>query len=704
MSHNHLSDSVAPTVSSSTADSWRMDDEIDLREYLEVLIRWWREILLVTGAVAVLATGAMFTLEQLTPPIYEASATVAIARVKSDITFDDRYRTLSEEELQQLRGDARRSALLGLVRNSAVAEAVINELGGSLPLDERNPALLLEQIGASLVTSENGRSDSDLIRVTVQSESPELSALIANAWANHYVQHVNTLYGSVPAELMASVRNDLDLATVDYEAAQRNLEAFIAQDNADQLARLIAENESVISAIQMGKQAALQSLIDKELAARQEIAAAYINALAQNRLLGFEKEQEAKRQIVAAYIDSELENRLNAFYDDQRARQEIYTRLVNAELNSVTTIFDKQVEDNLLQLARRYEEKQRLESLLISAQTLRNQVATGGDAAAASNSLAVTLLKTQIVSATTSLADTLQLNVDTTSGVAVSADEQEADLAALIETIEQRLSTLSTEISQQAATLAAGDGYEMLDLFAPEQLAVSTSSEGRGGASAQADAVLRTLRDAIAARYEDLYEIGRIAETGQELAVDSEIFNEIRTLYPNLFKLGELSELVSADTSESPLSVLGQTEAAELLQLQAPASLVSYAAATAEFDQTLLTLEEELQALRSQQEARMGRKQQLMQQRDLAWTTFTTLSNKNVELNLSNTAANSEVRFAAPAIPPAEPLGGTSLLMVLALSGIVGLMLALVIAFLSNFMGMQPFLQRTARLETKPTG
>ena len=703
MSHNHLRDSAAQAVPPA-AESWRMDDEIDLREYLGVLIRWWREIGLVTVTAAVLATGVMFILAQLTPPIYEASATVAIARVKSDITFDDRYRTLSEEELQQLRGDARRSALLGLVLNSAVAEAVINELGEAIPEEERNPALLLEQISASLVTSENGRTDSDLIRIMVQSESPELSASIANAWANHYVQHVNTLYGSVPTELMASVRNDLDLATAGYEAAQRNLEAFIAQDNADQLGRLIAEKESVISAIQMGKQTALQSLIDKELAARQEIAAAYINALAQNRLLGFEKEQEAKRQIVAAYIDSELESRLNAFYDDQRARQEIYTRLVNAELNSVITVFDKQVQDNVLQLAKRYDEKQRLESLLISAQTLRNQVATGGDAAAASNGLAVTLLKTQVVSATSSLANTLQLNIDLTSSEGVSAADQEADLAALISTVEQRLSTLSSEITEQAAALAAGDGYEFLDLLAPEQLAVSTSTDGRGGAEAQADTALSTLKDAIAARYEDLYGIGRIAETGQELAVDSEIFNEIRALYPDLFKLGELSELVNNDTSDSPLSVLGQTEAVELLQLQAPTSLTSYAAATAEFDQTLLTLEEELQTLRSQQEARMAREQQLVQQRDLAWTTFTTLSNKNVELSLSNTAANSEVRFAAPAIPPAEPLDGTSLLMVLALSSVVGLMLAVLIAFLSNFMGMQPFLQRPGRVEMKPTG
>ncbi|MEZ4832491.1 MAG: hypothetical protein R2873_10920 [Caldilineaceae bacterium] len=631
--------------------------------------------------------------DQLTPPEYEASATVAIARVKSDITFDDRYRTLSEEELQQLRGDARRAALLGLVNNSAVAEAVITELGDTLTEDERNPAKLLEKIKASLVSSADGRTDSDLIRILVTTESPDHSAAIANAWARHYVQHVNTLYGSVPAELMTSVQSDLAQASADYNDAQRKLEVFIAQDNGDQLTRLIAEKEAVISSIQTGKQAALQSLIDKELAARQEIAAAYIDALAQNRLLGFEKEQEAKRQIVAAYIDSELESRLNAFFDDRQARQEIYSRLVNAELDSVTAIFDAQVEDNLTQLSRRYQEKQRLESLLAAAQTLREQVTTGGDAAAATNRLAVTLLKTQVLSATTSLADTLQLNVSTDIAAPVSADEQETDLAALIGALNQRLATLEAEISEQSAALAAGDGYQFLDLLAPEQLAVSSSVEV-GGVQAETDSVVRSLKDAIVARYPDLYGIGSIAETGQELAVDSELFDEIRSLYPDLFRVGELSDLAGVDAGETQLSLLGQSEAADLLQIQTSATLSSYAAATAEFDGTMDLLETELQTLRSQQAARTAREQQLLQQRDLAWSTFTTLSNKNVELNLSNTAANSEVRFAAPAIPPAEAVEGTSLLMVLVLSAVVGVMMAVFVAFLANFMGVQPVLHR----------
>lgn len=699
MSNDNQRDStVAMSSASVSPATWAMDDEIDLRQYIQVVINWWREIALITVAVVVATVCVLLLYTLTTPPVYEAAATVAIARVKSDITFDERYRTLSEEELQQLRGDARRSALLGLVRNTAVANAVITELSAQLSEDERNPALLLEQVTGRLVSLESGGSDSDLISIVVRSESPDHSALIANAWAKQYVQHVNTLYGSVPAELMTSVGSDLALASSAYQQAQQNLESFIADDNASQLERQIAEKESVLSTIQIGRQSALQALIDKEMAARQEIAAAYINALAENRLLGFEKEQEAKRQVVAAYIDSELDARLSAYNNDRRARQVIYNRLVDAELGSVLAIFDRQVQDQLGQLARSYEEKQRLETLLVGAQTLRTQVENGGDAAAVSNRIAVTLLKTQVLSATASLPGMLQLNVDAGADQPVSATEQASDLSALVSALEDRLTTLSSQITDQSTALAAGEGYQFLDLLGADQLASTISSDGAGGVDAQTDATVRSLKEAIVARYNDLYEIGSIAETGQALTVDSEIFDEIRSLYPELFRLDDLSQLAEDGTGDSPLSLLTQSEAAQLLQLQTLDNLTSFETVTTSLDQTLEVLEAELQDLRSLYEARTARQQQLVQQRDLAWTTFTTLSNKSVELNLSNTAANSEVRFAAPAIPPVEPVEEFSLTMIMILAAVLGGVLALFVALLSNFLGVQPFLNRTAKV------
>jgi uncharacterized protein involved in exopolysaccharide biosynthesis len=70
------------------------------------------------------------------PPVYEAKAGVVIVRFKSEITFDPKFRTLTEEELAK--GiKARRDALEALVKSSPVASEVIAELGPALGPEER---------------------------------------------------------------------------------------------------------------------------------------------------------------------------------------------------------------------------------------------------------------------------------------------------------------------------------------------------------------------------------------------------------------------------------------------------------------------------------------------------------------------------------------------------------------------------------------
>ena len=102
----------------------------------------------------------------------------------------------------------------------------------------------------------------------------------------------------------------------------------------------------------------------------------------------------------------------------------------------------------------------------------------------------------------------------------------------------------------------------------------------------------------------------------------------------------------------------------------------------------------EIQTLTAQREAETARELQLTQTRDLAWSTFNTLSSKVVELNLARTAANSEVRLGAPAVTPVEPVRGQSLVTATALGGMMGLLLGVALAFGANYMGREPFLRR----------
>jgi capsular polysaccharide biosynthesis protein len=119
-------------------DAWTRDDEIDLRQYLDVLIRWWREILLITFVVVVLAVLGLLAIRWLMPPTYVASADVAIARTVSDVSFDERFVTTSDEiGADTVSTEARRNALMGLVATGGIASEVINELGNTLSEGER---------------------------------------------------------------------------------------------------------------------------------------------------------------------------------------------------------------------------------------------------------------------------------------------------------------------------------------------------------------------------------------------------------------------------------------------------------------------------------------------------------------------------------------------------------------------------------------
>ncbi len=231
--------SVNTLEPTQSPDAWQPDDEIDLRQYLEVLIRWRREIALITVGSAVVAAIAILALRAILPPVYTASADVAIARTASDVSFDERFITSADQVGTDVTSaGARRSALLGLVASGGVAIDVINELGEQLSAEERSPAALLERVEAEAGPAIGSRADSDLIRITVSADSPQKAAAIANAWAQAYVGQVNAIYGQVPDEVLTSIQAEQSNARQIYLDSQAQVEAFIASSRVDELTSL----------------------------------------------------------------------------------------------------------------------------------------------------------------------------------------------------------------------------------------------------------------------------------------------------------------------------------------------------------------------------------------------------------------------------------------------------------------------------------
>ena len=162
------------TILTSTQESAWADDEIDLRQHLQILINWWREIFVLAIGAAVLAGMALIALRLLSTPLYESAATIAIARISSDVTFDERFRTQSDEAAVTQRAslDSRRASLVGLVKNGAIAQAVIAELGNQLNEEEAEPEKILEMMQAAIVPGRTANLESDLIRIVATADSP----------------------------------------------------------------------------------------------------------------------------------------------------------------------------------------------------------------------------------------------------------------------------------------------------------------------------------------------------------------------------------------------------------------------------------------------------------------------------------------------------------------------------------------------------
>lgn len=501
--------------------SW-VDDEIDLRRYLLVLASWWREILVITLSVTVLVASVIGIWQGLQPATYAASADVVIARVTSRIALDERITT--SEETQQGGVASWRASLLQLAQSPAIAQAVYTELGGQLN-DDWTAQTILNSVTIDNPPGSDPRTLSDIIRITARTRDPELSAAIANAWARYFVDHINQVYGQVPADTLAAVEAEVEAAQTTYLEAEAALEAYIAESQSERLQREISETVALRNQIQSGRDV-----------------------------------------------------------------------LMAAGAISTHQVISRTIEMHLNRLAQLQAQRNQTQLQLNQARNLATQLEQSDPAASASNVLALQLLKAQVFAGPTvpgGQASAMELNVDL-APLTVDANALAADTRILVAILEGYLVQLDAEIAALSGTLA----------------------------------------------------------------------NE-----PDFAFLGSSADPAAAEPAANSSSD--------------------------EIQQTLLQLDQKIQNLRSQLAADLARQNQLTQQRDLAWTAYDTLSKKLIELNLTRTSANSEVRLGAAAVPPMQPEPQTSLLFPVVATAVASLVLAMMLAFIANALGRKPLLARS---------
>ena len=154
-----------------------MEDEIDLRKYVDVLIRQWKWIV----GLAIVSGLAAFIVSSLIAPTYEATALVVVTRSRYQLQFDPRIETVAQPQ-QAYR------AYPELALSDDLVLQVMERLGGELNTDERD----LESFRMRL--SARAGADPTLVRLAATGTDPNQAQAIVNAWAALYVAYANELY------------------------------------------------------------------------------------------------------------------------------------------------------------------------------------------------------------------------------------------------------------------------------------------------------------------------------------------------------------------------------------------------------------------------------------------------------------------------------------------------------------------------------
>jgi succinoglycan biosynthesis transport protein ExoP len=205
-----------------------MEEEIDLREYIEVLIRRWHWIAGLT-LVAVLAAGlvSFFVLE----PYYKAEALVLITGPRYQLQFDPRVETVAD--VQQAY-----KAYPSLAMSDDLLRQVLEVINLPLPTEESTLGALKGKLKAT------AGADPSLLQLTVTDGNPEQAAHIANTWAEQYVTYADGLF-SRRAEDAVFFSQQLEEARTELQAAEEALIEFQARNQSSILsARLSSARQA----------------------------------------------------------------------------------------------------------------------------------------------------------------------------------------------------------------------------------------------------------------------------------------------------------------------------------------------------------------------------------------------------------------------------------------------------------------------------
>jgi uncharacterized protein involved in exopolysaccharide biosynthesis len=230
-----------------------MEQEINLREYVAVLLcwKWWIAGLAVIAAILALVVSFFL------PPTFEAAALVAVTQPRYTMRFDPRFETSNNVQ-----------PVYKAYPELAASDALLKDLFTQLsPLPE---GVETQHDLRGIVTAETG-GDPSTVHLIARFGDPQETARIVNLWAELFVDRANEVYGAQNQGQVQFFEEQLTQTRESLEAAEQALVTFQARNQQAILeAKLLSAQRD--QAVYLAEQRALDRLVQSVKELRTQLA------------------------------------------------------------------------------------------------------------------------------------------------------------------------------------------------------------------------------------------------------------------------------------------------------------------------------------------------------------------------------------------------------------------------------------------------
>ena len=272
------------------------EEEIDLREYINVLLKR-KGIIILIFLIAVI-TASLVSFFYL-KPVYEASAILMISKPKYQVELEPKIQT-------QFTSEVSLATYESLIKDREIEKEVIKKLNLDQPPYELTPDSLQEMISIELLENTN------LIKLNLQTGDPKLAKDIANVWAALFVEKNKDLNLQESKEAQGFIKEQLIIADRNLSKIEEEIREFDETNNIE--------------------------IMDNEIKGKTAEALNYDLRLADIKL-SLQKEKARKEQVIIALNEQDKVLKLSKSITEDQFFHQLMSNITNANFSDVNLTY-----------------------------------------------------------------------------------------------------------------------------------------------------------------------------------------------------------------------------------------------------------------------------------------------------------------------------------------------------------------------------